>query len=131
MGQERVILDERGIRVSTVTIRIGDATYPLRGVTSVRVEPQPRSPWPLALLVLGSCIGLPDLGGLLTRGEGGPCLLPALPMILVALALLFTTRTRHVLKLGTGGDDRDALVTTDADTAHRVRSAIERALAEA
>jgi hypothetical protein len=142
MAEEQVLLEDRGVRITTAKAQMHGTTYPMGGITSVRtrrVAPSPGGPilfggGGLAVLMgalLVGAVALPDeqsplnpqmMGFAVVLGLGG------LALLAVAANAASSAKARHVVVLGTAGGDRQGLSTYDQDFADSVRSAIEEAI---
>lgn len=136
MADEEVLLEEVGIRVTTTRVTLGSTTYPVNGITSVRVGSESPSLFPLVMLSTLGCVLGPVIGfvpGLGQQGGPNPVASIAGGVVmfgLVGLGIVMQLRgkSRYYVVLGTGAGERRALYTRDKDTAHRTRESIEQAV---
>jgi hypothetical protein len=140
MGNEP-ILDERGVCVTTTRADLMGVTYPVNGVTSVRVTAVSPSLFPLVFLSSAGCIVGPAVGFALSlvlgqpSVDGEPSTLASVVGGLVMFALVsagivvtLRGKTTYVVVIGTAGGDRSALRTRDAEFARRVVEALNTAI---
>lgn len=143
---DEVILEDRGVRITTTKALIGRTTYPVNGITSVgdAVE-RPTLTMPLVVglgsLVFGGLGALelfvallpPPPGQLVESATamliGGPLLMLLATICLgLAVRMWLTSAPRYFVVIGTAGGERRALGTPDREFAEQVRAAVEEAI---
>jgi len=140
-----VLLEEPGVRVTTTRVTLGDATYPVAGLTSIRLEQEGAGGLPFVLCAVGVVTLL--FAGALTFVAFGFGMAPEANLGAVIGTAIFAVglglfgllilgwaaaaaraETPYLVILGTAGGDRQGLKTSDRARADRVRAAIEEAV---
>ena len=121
---EEAIFSQGTVSVTKTLVRIGATSYPVNGIGSVLVKPR-QVQWKAIIgAVIAAFIGL----SMMSSKDGGVVGVVAL---LIAAALAYYAFTRpDILVLRTASGDQDALASTDKDLMHKVKAAIEVAVAK-
>jgi hypothetical protein len=110
-----------GVYVTTTRVQIGNTTYALANITSVRHFTEPRPRW---LLYLGIPIMLVGLPQLVDHGSPGVALIVGVVMIIA----FFGMNPKHWVRIGTAGAEANAVFSSRAAWTARVVAAINEAI---
>lgn len=131
--REACLLAERGVEISVTRATIGDTTWPIAAITSIRAEPRPRSGF-RSLLWMASAAFVTLAGGgaswlQVLPAVGTPFVMVcAVPLAAAGAGALLRERSRLTVVVETRAGGHPALFTADADFARRVCDAIDLAL---
>lgn len=126
---DQLLYDDGGmVRITQSQIIIAGVTYPVYGVTSVRVQlEKPRTGWLTFFMLLAAFV---MIGGVFAASDNLFCLIVgALAFLTLAVVLYFETRKkRYELIIGTAGGERSALSSTNESALHQAYHAISQAI---
>lgn len=131
---EQVYYESEHARITSAAARIAGTTYPISGITSVRMKVTPPSQ---GSVVLGIGAGLAGMFALIEMlGTDGPhargVLLFVLCFGLIGLAFLFASQAHESFQvlIGTAGAERAGMATVDRKLAEDVTAALEHAITD-
>jgi uncharacterized protein DUF6232 len=121
--EEQVFLSENNVTVTRSRIVIGNQTYPVANITSIRTDSKPPNLiWPFLMGVIGFFL---LIAGIV---EGGTAFLIGVVLIGAAVVWWRQAKPTHTIFFGTAGGERRALESEDGDYVQRVARAIDEAL---
>jgi Family of unknown function (DUF6232) len=119
---EQTFFNEGHVQVTRTRVVIGNRTYPVNGITSIRTADIP--PNVMKAFMLG-LLGVVII--IAARGTAEAIVL-GLIMIGVAVYLFMNAKSTHSIFFGTAGGEQEALSSFDSAYVNRVASAINDAL---
>lgn len=132
--EEKVILQEAGVLVSTTRIVIGGTTYQLANITSVRKRRKMQEHGCLVvfLLLLGIVLGVSGIGLLSGESKGsGVLLLVLATVVVVALIRVGKPKLDYCAVIfSSSANELEALKSKDEPFIDRIVEAINRAFTE-
>ena len=118
--EERTFFERGNVKVSNARFIVGNQTYAMSGVTSVKSHVTPPSR-------MGGIVGL-VLGLLVLFGAEGGGKLIGLAIAAAAAYYLYQQKTEHAVVLSSSSGEAQALSGTDADYINGVIAALNEAL---
>ncbi len=131
--EEKTLLQESGVTITTARAVLGATTYPIAQITSVSTTALPASKAPAVLAaLLGLCCILPGIGMTNAQGERADPVWLGIGAVLVAIAVVLwvATKDRFAVVLSTAGLQANAVVSRDKSHVARVAVALNEAIVQ-
>ena len=125
MPEEKIFLDEGGIKVTNARFIVPAQTYALSGVTSVKsLREDPSKKWPIILLVIGAIIMLAGFEN--KDGMGG--IFVGILIIAGGAFWLYSIKPNFFVVLNSSSGEARSLESKDSGFISRVISALNDAI---
>lgn len=125
--QEQTIYSDSNVSVTTTRVMIGDTTYALRNITSVRMADTPgRIGCAITLLILGIVLLIGAFSGVGEKDAGG--LVIAGVVIGLAVLWLFGARTKYHVVISSASGEAKALTSRNERYIQRIVNSINEAI---
>lgn len=121
--EEQAFFEEDFVTVTRSRIVIGNQTYPVANITSIRTDTvHPNLLGPFLVGIFGAFVLIAGIS------EGAGAFLFGAGLIAVSVVLWKRAKATYTIFFGTAGGERRALESEDADYVVRVAEAIDQAL---
>lgn len=121
--EEQAFFEEGYVTVTRSRIVIGNQTYPVANITSIRTDTvHPNLLGPFLVGIFGAILLIVGIS------EGASAFLFGAGLIAVSVVLWKRAKSTYTIFFGTAGGEQRALESEDADYVNRVARAIDQAL---